>query len=140
MARERAAGYILFRERSGRREYLIIRNRQGGHWGFPKGHIEPGEDEQTAARREVAEEVGIQRLVPVPDFRRLIRYRFFRKGELVDKEVTFFLGRAEEEGRPAPGEVGEMRWLPFSAALARITHEEQRELLREAEALLARPG
>ncbi|HIE48432.1 TPA: NUDIX domain-containing protein [Candidatus Bipolaricaulota bacterium] len=140
MARERAAGYILFRERSGRREYLIIRNRQGGHWGFPKGHIELGEDELAAARREVAEEVGIQRLVPVPGFRQLIRYRFFRKGELVEKQVTFFLGRAEEEGQPAPGEVGEMQWLPFPAALERITHEEQRELLRQAEALLARAG
>lgn len=140
MARERAAGYILFRERSGRREYLIIRNRQGGHWGFPKGHLEPGEDELAAARREVAEEVGIRRLVPVPGFRRAISYRFFRKGDLVDKEATFFLGRAEEEGRSAPGEVGEMCWLPFPAALARITHEEQRELLRQAEQLLARAG
>lgn len=137
MARERAAGYILFRERSGRREYLIIRNRQGGHWGFPKGHIEAGEDAQAAARREVAEEVGIRRLVPVPGFSETISYRFWRRGGPVDKEVTFFLGRAEEEGRPAPDEVGEMVWLPFPQALGRITHEEQRELLRKAEGRLS---
>lgn len=136
MVRERAAGYILYRDGPGGREYLVIRNRQGGHWGFPKGHIEPGEDEETAARREVAEEVGIKRLVPVPGFSEKISYRFWRRDGPVDKEVTFFLGRTDEEGRPAPGEVGEMRWLPFPRALAQITHEEQRELLRRAEEFL----
>jgi len=136
MARERAAGYILFRERSGRREYLIVRNRQGGHWGFPKGHIEAGEDEETTARREVAEEVGIHRLYPVSGFKERLAYRFRRRGRPVDKEVTFFLARTDEEGRPAPGEIGDMRWLPYPQALRQLTYEEQRELLRKAEGRL----
>ena len=136
MVQERAAGFILFRDFSGRREYLIVRNRRGGHWGFPKGHIEPGEDEFSAARREVAEEVGIERLRPQADFQEKITYRFFRGGQPVEKEVTFFLARTDEVGRPAPGEIGDMRWLPYQEALRQITHEEQREVLRKAEASL----
>lgn len=31
-----------------------------GHVGLPGGHLEPGEDFETAARREVEEELGIQ--------------------------------------------------------------------------------
>jgi 8-oxo-dGTP pyrophosphatase MutT (NUDIX family) len=30
-----------------------------GHWGLPGGHVEPGEDGEAAARRELAEETGL---------------------------------------------------------------------------------
>ncbi|MBC7098077.1 NUDIX domain-containing protein [Candidatus Bipolaricaulota bacterium] len=137
MGHQLAAGFVLFRNVSGKRHYLIVCNRQGGHWGFPKGHIEPGEDELSAARREVAEEVGIGRLEPVAGFREKITYRFLQGGEQVEKEVVFFLARTQEAGNPAPKEIRDMRWLPYEEALERITHEEQRGVLRRAEAFLS---
>ncbi|MBC7220330.1 NUDIX domain-containing protein [Candidatus Bipolaricaulota bacterium] len=141
MPDERASGFILFRERDREREYLIIRHRGGGHWGFPKGHIEPGEDEQTAAQREVEEEVGITRLAPVPGFVERIAYRFPRGGEVVHKEVTLFLAEVDEDGVPGKGEVEAIVWLPLSEALDRLTYPEQREALHRAAAFLrARRG
>jgi 8-oxo-dGTP pyrophosphatase MutT (NUDIX family) len=137
VAEERAAGLILFREGADRREYLIIKNRGGGHWGFPKGHVEEGEDLMATALREVAEEVSITRLRPVSGFRERIAYRFDREGRPVDKEVILFLAAAEEPGAPSLGEVEAMRWLPYPAALEQLTHAEQREALRRAEAFLA---
>ncbi len=133
---ERAAGLILFREASGPRKYLIIKNRRGGHWGFPKGHVEPGEDELQAAVREVAEEVRIYKFNIVPGFRTTVRYTFFRDGKRFRKEVVLFLAQTEEEGQPFEGEVDAMLWLPFPSALACITFPEQREALRQAEAWL----
>ncbi len=130
---ERAAGLILFRENSGRREYLLIKNRRGGHWGFPKGHVEPGEDDFQAALREAAEEVHIRQIQLVPGFRTVVRYAFPRQNELVKKEVVLFLARTEEEGQPFREEVDDMVWLPFPEALKRITFPEQREALRQAE-------
>lgn len=133
---ERAAGLILFRENSGKREYLIIRNQRGGHWGFPKGHVEPGEEDLQAAIREVSEEVNINRIQIVPGFRTSVRYSFLRQGEPVRKEVVLFLARTDEEGTPFQEEVEEMAWLPFPEALQRITFPEQRAALSEAEAWL----
>lgn len=134
---ERAAGLILFREDSGRRKYLLIKNRRGGHWGFPKGHIEPGEDEFQAALREVAEEVRINHFRVVPGFRTVVRYTFRRDSDPVYKEVVLFLARTEEEGEPFREEVEDMVWLPFQEAVNRITFPEQREALRQAEAWLS---
>lgn len=134
---ERAAGLILFREDGGRRRYLLIKNRRGGHWGFPKGHVEPGEDEFQAAVREAAEEVRIKQFQVIPGFRTTVRYVFPRNAELVHKEVALFLARTEEEGEPFEDEVDDMLWLPFREALNRITFPEQREALRQAETWLA---
>ncbi|MCS7216424.1 MAG: NUDIX domain-containing protein [Candidatus Bipolaricaulaceae bacterium] len=130
---ERAAGLILFRENCGRREYLLIKNRRGGHWGFPKGHVEPGEDDFQAALREAAEEVHIRRIQLIPGFRTVVRYAFPRQSALVRKEVVLFLARTDEEGQPFREEVEDMAWLPFPEALQRITFAEQREALRQAE-------
>lgn len=135
---ERAAGYLLYRERGGRREYLLVRNRNGRHWGFPKGRIEEGETPQEAARREVAEEVGIRELRPVAGFSRTINYSFVRNGKLIHKEVTYFLAETREEGMLNGDELVDMRWLPYRQALSTLTFPEQQGVLKEAEEALAR--
>ena len=60
-----SAGILLFREREGRTEVLLIkpggpfwRNKAAGAWMIPKGAIEPGETAAQAAVREFEEEVG----------------------------------------------------------------------------------
>lgn len=136
MIDERAAGLILFREGPGGREYLLIKNRGGGHWGFPKGRIEAGEDESTAALREVREEVGIVRVRLVPGFRERERYTFLRKGRQVSKDLVLFLAAASEDGTPATAEIEAMEWIPYPQALERLIYPEQRQALRRAQQFL----
>jgi hypothetical protein len=40
-------------------EILLVTSRDSGRWVLPKGNIEAGEDERTAALREATEEAGI---------------------------------------------------------------------------------
>ena len=54
MAIEKSAGAVVF-HRGKQTEYLLLLST---YWGFPKGRIEPGEDERTAALREIKEETG----------------------------------------------------------------------------------
>lgn len=130
----------MYRDVDGQREYLIVKNRGGGAWGFPKGRLERGEEPEGAARREVAEEVGITCLEPVNGFEELLRYKFRRGGDVVDKKVVLFLARTDEPGEALPGEIQDIVWLPYEQALSRLTHGEQRELLRRAETALGGLG
>src|SRR6267154_2324888 len=57
--RETSAGGVVFRRPpDGEPRFLLIRDSYR-NWGFPKGHLEPGEPPADAARREVAEETGL---------------------------------------------------------------------------------
>lgn len=49
-----AQGHLLLQERD---EHAGI---DPECWGFPGGHVEPGEDVGSAARRELAEETGVR--------------------------------------------------------------------------------
>uniref|UniRef100_A0A7E4VFH2 Bis(5'-nucleosyl)-tetraphosphatase [asymmetrical] n=1 Tax=Panagrellus redivivus TaxID=6233 RepID=A0A7E4VFH2_PANRE len=56
----RAAGLVVYREANGIIEYLLLQaSYPPHHWTPPKGHVDPGEDEWTAALRETKEEAGI---------------------------------------------------------------------------------
>ena len=61
----RSAGILLFRDRAGTTEVLLIRpggpfwqGKDAGAWMIPKGMIEPGEAPAEAALREFEEETG----------------------------------------------------------------------------------
>ena len=69
-----SAGILLFRQREGATEVLLIRpggpywrNRHVGAWMIPKGMVEPGETPAEAALREFAEETGtVLAAIPFP--------------------------------------------------------------------------
>ena len=52
-----ASGFFLRDAASPR--WLLLRATKHGEWGFPKGHVDEGEDLITTAMRECAEEAGI---------------------------------------------------------------------------------
>jgi predicted NUDIX family NTP pyrophosphohydrolase len=60
-----SAGILLFRQRDGKTQVLLIkpggpfwRNKDAGAWMIPKGMVEPGEVPAQAALREFEEETG----------------------------------------------------------------------------------
>jgi predicted NUDIX family NTP pyrophosphohydrolase len=68
----RSAGVLLYRRAAGAFEVLLVhpggpfwRNKNVGAWQIPKGLVDPGEDNEAAARREVAEELGIEVVEPL---------------------------------------------------------------------------
>ena len=138
MKTERSAGLIVVRETDGRREFLLVRSRRHGAWGFPKGHLNPGESDEAAALRETAEEVGLTGLEIVPGFGETLRYPLPDGTAL--KESVYLLARAAPDSQPTSGdadEIAELRWAAFDRALALLTFDNSRELLRKAGDFLA---
>jgi len=89
-----SAGTLLYRRANGKLEVLIVHpwgpyNRRAP-WSIPKGRTNPGEDVETAARRETREETGVEagRLHSIVD---LARSR---------KRIHGFAGPAPEDAAP----------------------------------------
>ena len=59
MKREISCGAVIARQTENGREILLIRHVNGGHWAFPKGHMEGNETESETALREIREETGL---------------------------------------------------------------------------------
>jgi predicted NUDIX family NTP pyrophosphohydrolase len=48
---EHSCGFVLFRQLEDKRYYLLM-HYKAGHWDFPKGQVEEGEDEVSCRGRE----------------------------------------------------------------------------------------
>ncbi|WP_416670873.1 bis(5'-nucleosyl)-tetraphosphatase [Egbenema bharatensis] len=119
--------------------FLLIQHH-AGHWGFPKGHADPGETAQETAQREFEEETGIQ------DYRLLEtafveQYQFQQQGKTIEKTVTYFPAIVQSETVTyQEAEIQAYAWLPYDAALETITFEQSKQLLVKVADYLKRQG
>ena len=120
----------------------MVRNRDAA-WEFPKGSIEPEEEEQQAALREIWEETCLKSVELLPDFRDQVDYQYRRNGNPVEKTVVFFIGEVldwdpipdvapSREHCPHPEEGRWFVWVSEKEALGRLFHPGMRNLLGRA--------
>jgi 8-oxo-dGTP diphosphatase len=122
-----AAVGVLLRSTGDRLEVAVIHRPKYEDWSLPKGKLDPGEDFEQAAVREVKEETGMEAELEVE--LGSVSYRD-RKGR--SKLVRYWLMRPIE-GEFAPGsEVDELRWLEPDAATQLLSYEHDADLVREA--------
>lgn len=134
MQTEKSCGAVVFTRAEKEIRYVIIRHTDG-HCGFPKGHMEPGEDERTTALREIREEVGIRPTL-IEGFREEECYPLPNKPG-VTKQVVYFLAEySGQDIRIQPEEVTEAYLLPYDAALSALTFQEAKEILEKARRFL----
>ena len=126
---EGSCGAVVFNEEKGERQFLLIRNRRSAHWGFPKGHIEPGETKEETAIREVLEETGLN-IEIVPGFVKNSKYIIQGK---IEKSVSIFLGKTTEfDYKLQEEEIEECGWYTYNDALRILNYENDKYILTEA--------
>lgn len=126
---EKSCGAVVFRRERGETQFLLVKNKNGRHWGFPKGHVEDGETEQQTALREIKEETGLS--VEILDgFREISEYRPFGK---IKKQVVFFVARAKETNVTIQqAEIDRFQWATLNESLARFRYENDQRVLKAA--------
>lgn len=130
---EKSCGVLLFREEPTEKQFLLL-HYPGGHWDFPKGHVETKDtSERATALRELKEETGIAQVTFVESYKESMYYEFNRGlKERVKKTVVYFLAETREREVSISFEHKNFEWLPYGEALERLTYENARELLRKA--------
>ena len=88
VVREPTAGGVIFRRNDkGDVEFLLYQDARD-RWTIPKGHVEPGETTQEAAKREVSEESGLKNIAMCGWLGKVnFRYRRIDKLVLISQQV-----------------------------------------------------
>jgi 8-oxo-dGTP pyrophosphatase MutT (NUDIX family) len=139
---ETSAGGVVFRmapagNGAGPRPLFLLIRDSYRNWGFPKGHVEQGEQPEAAALREVTEETGLRGISlrgPVETIDWYFRFR----GRLIHKVCHFFLMETgDEDTCPQRSEgITACRWEPYEDAVRLVSYANAREVLRRAHELL----
>ncbi|RUP86675.1 NUDIX hydrolase [Dermabacter sp. HSID17554] len=131
MAREQspilAAGALVWREKRGKLQVLLVHRPKYDDWSIPKGKLEPGESFVAAAVREVEEETGyrirLDRPLPTVDYRTHGR----------PKTVRYWAAQVRAQTGPGPKnpkEIDRVEWVAVSKAREILTRKSDRDLLK----------
>ncbi len=130
---ECSCGAIVYRLINDEVRFLLIKNKRSANWGFPKGHIERGENETDTAYREVLEETGI-RIDFLPDFRYKSEYSIQNR---IEKKVIIFLATTKDTTTIIQKEeIEEYLWLKYDKAMNSLKFPNDKFLLTKAKEYL----
>ena len=139
-----AGGLVVDFSSPGREVAVIARINRAGRleWGLPKGHLEADETPAQAARREVAEETGIEGKVIAP--LGSVDYWFSAAGFRIHKVVHHFPRRAvggelTVENDPDHEAVA-AEWVPYADLGERLSFANERRIALAASRLLRYPS
>ena len=130
MIEERSAGSVLYNESPSGKIFLLL-NYPSGHWDFVKGNIEKGEKLHETVIREIREETGITDVEFVDGFEDKIEYHYQRDGDLVHKEVVFFLAKTKTTDVKISHEHLGFLWLSFDEVLKKLTYKNAKNIMEK---------
>lgn len=134
--RATSAGGVVYRHSPTGPEIVLAHRRSPALWALPKGTPSSGETIEETALRETAEETGLAVEIEAPIGP--ISYAFVRGSTRFFKTVHFFLMR------PVGGDLADhdhefddARWVAIGEAVRLMNYATEREIVEEAERLLA---
>ena len=127
MRTEKSCGAVVFRNKNDNIQVLLIRHLNGGHWAFPKGHVEKGETEEQTALREILEETGLA--VELDNrYRQVVSYS--PKKDVV-KNVVYFVATASSDAATVAQEeeISQIVWVDMHKAADYVSFDNDKKVL-----------
>lgn len=135
-----SSGGVVFKKQNKLALWLVTKSSVNDKfpkavWRLPKGTIDPDEDIEETALREVEEEAGVSaRTVKKIGTE---KYFFNFDGKRYLKFVTFYLMEWEKNLPEGFGfETSEVYWLPYKKAYEKLSFQGEKEVLKKAKELL----
>lgn len=121
----KAAGGVVWRRGStGETEILLVHRPKYDDWSLPKGKLTPGESHEDGARREVAEETGLD-VALGPE----LATTSYRDSGGRPKVVRYWAMEPVAGEFRANREVDEARWAPVAEAAALLSYDRDRDVV-----------
>lgn len=127
----KSCGFVVFKRIDNANYYLLIQS-VNGDVGFPKGHMESGENEIQTAHRELKEETNVEVLLQ-DGFRIQIEYKMPNINDAI-KQSVYYLGKCiKDDIVVQEKEVKEASFISYEKAIELLTFNETKEILKQAE-------
>lgn len=117
---------------------ILVVNQHGDSWSLPKGCLEAGESEISAAKREIYEESGIKikNLELIKKLGSYKRYRIGKAGVGEDKTefriIHMYLFRTKQTSlSPLDPENPEAKWVEINQVSQLLTHPKDKEFFEK---------
>ncbi|MBO4897485.1 MAG: NUDIX domain-containing protein [Clostridia bacterium] len=130
MKYEKSCGAVIMRKNTDNNiEVLLVSMKNGGHFSFPKGHVEGDETELETAAREILEETKLE-VEFLDGFRMTTGYS---PAKDVFKDVIYFAATpVTDEIKKQDAEILDIGWFPAEKAVEKVTFENDKKILTEA--------
>ena len=126
MKTEKSCGAVVFRRKDYKDQVLLIKHVNGGHWAFPKGHVENNETEEETALREIKEETGMD-VTLYTDYRKVVTYS--PKFD-VTKDVVYFVAVTDDsEPVRQEEEISRIKWVDMEDAINHVSYDNDKTVL-----------
>lgn len=141
------AGCYLVRKQENSWEIVLLYKKwtdTNMGWVPPKGHVEPGETLEQAARRETTEETGYTHFEILQPLKTLHIEYLWDDGLRHKKTIHYYLAMLKNEDRTdlhitdrEKNTIVKVDWLPLEVAEKELKFPEEREVLKKAKELLS---
>lgn len=124
LRKEKSCGCIIINDN----KVLLVYEKNREFWGFPKGHMEEGENEIETALREVKEEVGLDVQI---DTEKRYTLNYIIRDE-IDKTTVLYVATPQNEKIVIQeSEIEKIKWCDFEEALNTLTFNDWKEMFKK---------
>jgi len=128
-----AAGGVIWRRAGDDLEILVVHRPRYDDWTFPKGKLEPGEDHEQGAHREVLEETGL-----TVDLGAELEAAHYVDHKGRPKTVRYWAMTVVGGEFEANDEVDALEWLPRREVARRLSYRRDADVLDSFVAIIGR--